>query len=61
MVVTGAGLEEEQGCGVCVEGLTRSLLELRTLLENSSSLLGSFNTTQEQILGNGIMESQVQL
>lgn len=59
--MTGADLEEEQGCGVCVEGLTRNLLELRMLLENSSSLLGSLNTTQEQLLGNRIMESQVRL
>lgn len=59
VVITGAGLEEEQGCGVCVKDLTGNLRELRTLIENSSSLLGSVNSTQEQLLENGIMESLV--
>lgn len=59
VVVAGTGLEEEQGCGVCVEQLIANLRELRMVIENSSSLLASVNSTQEQLLVDGIMESQV--
>lgn len=56
VVITGTGLEEEQGCGACVEQLLTNLRELRMVIENSSSLLAS---TQEQLLDEGIMESRV--
>lgn len=59
MVITGSGLAEEQGCGVCVQRLTETLQELRMVIQNSSSLLLSVNNTQEDRLGDGIRESQV--
>ena len=59
VVITGSGLTEEQGCGVCVQRLTETLRELRMVIQNSSSLLPSVNSTQEDLLGDGIMESQV--
>ena len=59
VVITGSGLAEEQGCGVCVQRLTETLRELRMVIQNSSSLLPSVNSTQEDLLGDGIMESQV--
>ena len=59
ITVSGSGLEEERGCGVCVEGLVLILDEIGMVIDNSSSLLGSINTTQEELLQGEIMESQV--
>lgn len=59
ITVSGSGLEEERGCGVCVEDLILNLDEIVVVIDNSSSLLGSINTTQEELLQGEIMESQV--
>ncbi len=59
ITVTGFGLSEEEGCGNCVQDLTDSLDELIMEIRNSTDLLASVNETQQQILQQEIMESQV--
>ena len=59
VLITETGMEVEQGCGECVDRLTDSLRELGLVIGNSSSLLASVNATQEDLLTDGIMESQV--
>ena len=59
ITVTGEGLAEEQGCGVCVEDLTDNLEELLVIIQNSSESLPSVNRTQEDLLRREIMEAQV--
>ena len=50
---------EEQGCGVCVEDLTDNLDELLVQIQNSSDSLPTVNQTQEDLLQQEIMRSQV--
>lgn len=59
ITITGPDLVEEQGCGVCVQDLTNNLDELQGVINNSTILLGSVNGTQERLLQQEIMDSQV--
>ena len=59
VVISGSGLEEELGCGVCIEELTARLGGIRVVIENSSMLLGSVNSTQEMLLERELTQSKV--
>lgn len=57
ITIGGLGLEEDVGCGVCLEPLNSNLDELIVTLENTS--LVSMNQTQIQQLEQDITEVEV--